>query len=413
MSIFQREVLNPVRDAIDGKVVQIPISLDRISNYLSIRQSIYTLIGGNTGSGKTSFVDDTYVLKPYMLWDKYKDNTDVTFRVLYRSMERKRSLKLAKWACWKMYQDSGILMDSDTLLGYKKVKASEEIWKRLVDSRDWADKLLDYVDIRDGRTTPSEYSNWVQSHALKHGKLLVADSVGLFWAGSKQISYIDLFKPDKTISLDSGDRVEIVSTTYRNVEYVLKSGERKYIPNRDKEITIVIGDHVGKASPDAGQRSKKEVIDKFSEHNSDFRDIYSYSPVAISQFNRAVGDIQRIKHSKGDLAPIIEDFKESGNTQEDADLILAIFNPYRYKAYDEDGIYKGYNIRDRMVSPLGFNRYRLLSVLKNSYGVDDVEFGLKFMGEVNDFRTLPKPTNEHGAINPELSIIYNNIRKGY
>ena len=57
-----------------------------------------------------------YVLNPYMWWQANKDVTDVSFKVLYRSMERSRSQKLTKWVCWKLNQDYGALIDSDTLL---------------------------------------------------------------------------------------------------------------------------------------------------------------------------------------------------------------------------------------------------------------------------------------------------------
>lgn len=96
---------------------------------------------------------------------------------------------------------------------------------------------------------------------------------------------------------------------------------------------------------------------------------------------------------------------------EDSDLVLSIFNPFRYKAYDDNGMYKGYNIRDQMVNPQGYNRYRLLSILKNSYGIDDVDFGLKFLGEVNDFTTLPRPGIDN-SITHELQKVYTEIQQG-
>ena len=88
-------------------------------------------------------------------------------------------------------------------------------------------------------------------------------------------------------------------------------------------------------------------------------------------------------------------------------MVISLFNPFRFHSYDEKGMYKGYNIRDRMVSPGGYNRYRLLSILKNSYGIDDVDYGLKFLGEVSTFMTLPRPED------PRLNQVYNDIALGY
>lgn len=410
MSIFEKEVLQPVRDALDGKVLRIPIHLERVSEVLSLRKNIYTIVGGNTGSGKTSFVDDTFVLKPFQLWNKFKDTTDVTFRVLYRSMERRRSLKLTKWACWKMYQDHGILIDSETLLGYKKAKVSEAIWNILVEARDWADMLLDYIDIRDGRTSPDDYNHWVTNHAIRNGTLYVSDTKGVY--DFKQPgTYIDTFSTGKEKTLANGEKVQIVVVTHKGETITLRQNERYYFPNREKEITIVVGDHVGKFVGQTGLTSKKQIIDKASEHNADFRDVFGYSPVGVSQFNRAIGDVQRMKFSDGDLSPQLEDFKDTGNLTEDADLVIALFNPYRYKSFDDNGMYKGYNIRDEMVNPFGHNRYRLISILKNSYGIDDVDFGLKFLGEVNDFTTLPKPGPDN-QVTQELQKVYKEIQQG-
>lgn len=409
VSIFQTEVLDHVHEGISGTPTQIPLHLQRVNNYLSIRPSIYTIVGGNSGSGKTSFVDDTFVLKPYTTWYKYRDATDITVRVLYRSMERKRRLKLAKWSCWKMYQDYGILVDAETLLGYKKEKITQDTWDKLVSCRDWANEMLDYVDIRDGRSTPSEYKAWVDGHALRHGVLYTANSIGVT-SSEDPFTVIDSFASGKVRTLRNGDTEPIVEFTYKGKDYQLKAGERRYFPHREKEITLIVSDHVGKFSPDKGMSSKKQIIDAASEYNSDFRDVYGHSPVAVSQFNRATGDIQRIKHAGGDLSPQLEDFKDTGGLVEDCDVALTIFNPFRYKAYDDNGMYKGYNIRDYMVNPNGFNRYRLLSILKNSYGIDDVDFGMKFLGEVNDFSTLPKASK--GQASAELQKEYIKIQKG-
>ena len=410
MSIFQKEVLDVVKNAMEGKTLQIPLHLERVKDVFAIRKNIYTVLGGGTGSGKTSLADDMFVLKPFSLWDKWKTETDITFRVLYRSMERKRSLKLTKWACWKMYQDTGLLIDAETLLGYKKTKVSKAVWEQLVTARDWADRLLDYVDIRDGRTTPSQHDQWVTEHALKHGTLFITDMTGMFDRANPGV-YIDLFSPDKTQKLDSGDTVQVTTYEFKGQEIVMKKGERYYVPNRPSEITIVIADHVGKFAPEVGLVNKKQIIDKASDYSADFRDVFGYSPVDISQFNRAIGDIQRMKFSEGDLSPQIEDFKDTGNLVENADLVLALFNPYRYKSYDDEGMYKGYNIRDLMVNPQGYNRYRLLTVLKNSYGIDDVDFGLRFWGEVNNFETLPKP-GEDDLISADLDVVYREIQQG-
>ena len=40
----------------------IPMGFNRLNRYIGIRRTTYYLIGGLTGSGKTSFIDDAFVL---------------------------------------------------------------------------------------------------------------------------------------------------------------------------------------------------------------------------------------------------------------------------------------------------------------------------------------------------------------
>lgn len=77
-------------------------------------------------------------------------------------------------------------------------------------------------------------------------------------------------------------------------------------------------------------------------------------------------------------------FKESANTQDDADIILALFDPVRYKVEDPSG----YDL-DRLRDKFGAKYFRSMRLIKNSYGEDDIRIGLAFMGSVGLFKELP------------------------
>jgi replicative DNA helicase len=113
------------------------------------------------------------------------------------------------------------------------------------------------------------------------------------------------------------------------------------------------------------------------------RDFYGYTIVAVQQFNRDISNPIRIKN--GDVEPQLEDFKESSVPQEDADVVLALFDPMRYKVSDPSG----YNL-DRLIDEYGGKYFRSLRLIKNSYGEDDVRIGLGFLGQVGMFKELPK-----------------------
>lgn len=75
-----------------------------------------------------------------------------------------------------------------------------------------------------------------------------------------------------------------------------------------------------------------------------------------------------------------------------ADVAMALFNPHRYNI-DE---FNGYTIQN-FISASGDNRFRSLSILKNSWGTDDIDVGLGFVGEVGRFIELP-PSSETNTI---------------
>lgn len=78
-------------------------------------------------------------------------------------------------------------------------------------------------------------------------------------------------------------------------------------------------------------------------------------------------------------------FKESSQTQDDADVILALFDPMRYKVADPSG----YDL-NKLKDEFGAKYFRSVRLIKNSYGEDDIRIGLGFLGQVGMFKELPK-----------------------
>jgi hypothetical protein len=73
-------------------------------------------------SGKTSIVDSTFVIEPYIWWKNNRDKTDMNPFWIYRSMERKVSHKIAKWTAYLMFVEHKILIDVPTLLSWPNKK---------------------------------------------------------------------------------------------------------------------------------------------------------------------------------------------------------------------------------------------------------------------------------------------------
>ena len=59
------ELQKQIDNGIDGKSIWIPIVFPKMGESVGIGKSIYTIIGGCSGTGKTAFTDLAYVLSPY------------------------------------------------------------------------------------------------------------------------------------------------------------------------------------------------------------------------------------------------------------------------------------------------------------------------------------------------------------
>jgi len=317
-----------------GRNNGIPMGFDRLNRYIGIRKSMYFLVGGLTGSGKTSFIDDAFVLNPF---DWYINQTDpkIKLNIIYRSMERSRTYKMAKWVSRKIFIDHGLIIPVAKLLGWTE-KMDHDEHDLFLMYEDYINEMSNVITIIDGPENAVGVAKELKAHALKNGSIEQLD------------------------------------------EY-----NKRYIPNDENVVTIVIIDHIGLLKTTKDQTTKKQAIDKMSDELRYARDFYGYTPVVVSQFNRDISNPMRIKN--GDVEPRLEDFAESSQTQNDADVVLALFDPMRYKVADPSG----YSL-DKLKDEFGAKYFRNLRLIKNSYGEDDVRIGLGFLGQIGMFKELKK-----------------------
>jgi hypothetical protein len=396
-----KKLLNHLDRIQNGKEIFIPNPHLRMREIFNIHKGRYILVGSNSGTGKTSYVDDTLILKPYE-WLK-QQSFDYHYEVPYFSMERSTQDKLCKWLSWKIYQDKGIKIPSNVFSvgsqGDIKLEDKHTLLAR--EYEPWMEDILSHVTIYQGPQYPSTIAERIQEIVKRVISILRSDDRNIFWNGEK----IGEFSPEITKE-ENGGLVMYRNVTNRHDKsetITITPKKTVYIPKKHNTFVKIVLDHLGKLKGS----TKKSAIDEVDEILSIARDEYQFMPIAVSQFNRAIGDITRIKFTNGNLEPILEDFKDSGNTQESADLIIGPFDPYRYKSFDKDGLYKGYNIAD-MNSPGtldldGRQRFRSIHILKNSYGDAQITFGMRFTGEVMDFKLLPLPGTK------ELQQVYNEI----
>ena len=257
----------------------------QIYKLLGIKRKLTILLAGIPGSGKTSFIDDAFVLNPFDWFiSREGQSSGIKLKIWYRSMERSRTYKLAKWVSRKIFIDNGIIIPVPKLLGWTEKMTKDEHDLFLM-YEDYMGNMEEVITIIDGPENPVGIAKELKTYALQRGKIEQMD------------------------------------------EY-----NKVYIPNDENEVTIVIIDHIGLLKLTQTQPTKKQAIDKMSDELRYARDFYGYTPVVVSQFNRDISNPIRIKN--GDVEPQLEDFAESSQTQNDADVVLALFDPMRYKVQD-------------------------------------------------------------------------------
>ncbi|SEW21861.1 DnaB-like helicase C terminal domain-containing protein [Chitinophaga sp. YR573] len=340
-----------VDQGLDGIHEGIPIGIEKLDEYLSLRKSMLYVLGGYTGSAKTSLVDDLFVLNPYdyML----RNGKPEKLRIIYWSMERKKVFKVAKWVSHKIFKDTGRIIPMKRLLGWvrKEQRLNEQEQEIVRGCKEYFDNMFKYIRIIDGRQNPTGIRKEIQRIAEENGDL-------------------------------------------RN----LNQFERVYKPSDPSITWLHIFDHVGKLKGENG-KNLKETIDSFSDDTSNYtRDLFGHSAVILSQFNRDIANPFRLKN--GDVEPRLEDFKNTGDLTEDADLVMSIFDPWRYKVLDPNG----YDL-NKLRSADGAKMYRLFNILKSSYDTEGIRIGLAFLPQTGIFKGLP-PSNTMTSADYESVINY-------
>lgn len=336
MSDFDN-LLGEIEDGRSGKNKGLPMGFERLNRYISIRKRIYTLVFGSTGSGKSSFVHNAFILNPFDYYYKnLKDRSEFTFKVFLFSMERGKTYTLAKWLSRKIFLDNGgAPIPIPKMLGWWKQKLTEDEYKLIQGYRWYVDELLKVVIIIEGPQNPTGIYKTVKAHADANG------------------------------------------VTEHPTEFT-----KIYKPNNPHEIVIPIVDHLGITKSEKGQ-GKKEAIDKVSEYFQIFRDLYGYSPVAVSQVNRDLSNPAYRKEEN--VEPNLDQVKESGRPAEDSDCVISLFDPLRYKTQDAN-----YQVENFVNSVTGGNYFRSVKILKNTYGESDIRVGMGFYGETGQFKELPR-----------------------
>lgn len=333
----------------EGKNVSIPISLTKLGDYIEIgRNTMYT-VGGITGSGKSTIVQELFLLSVMDWWMANKGKTSIKLNVIYFGMERKMFMYAAKWVSRAIFREQGITIPYMKIL-YRRGKKLDDKERELVNY---------YLDI---------FDKWQEDEAL------------IVFEGTKNPTGISIF-----IDNFAKKHGEIIPRQDGELE------SRSYKSNHENHLVLIITDHIGILKNEKVDGKVKQNIDKFSTSMRDARDLYGFSPVIVQQLNRSVSDVSRLKLN--DTLPKLSDFAETSTTSHDSDVVLALLDPYAILPEGSTTDVAGYNLL-KLKDERGAKFYRSLHILKNSFDSNGIFIPLAFQPYFGMFKDMPKKAKE-------------------
>jgi hypothetical protein len=291
--------------------------------------------------GKTAFIDSRFVIQPFL------NHKDENIQWIYFSYEISKIEKIAKFCAYFISEIYGEVIDSNVVLSRGENKLNSEMHKKVIQVyNDYVEPLFKKIDFHEDRLNPTGIYNYLYKYAEKNGEFI-----------------FDEYKDN-----------------LGNIQKKLVG----YKENDPSLYTIIIIDHIGLTRMEKGY-TKKQNIDKLSEYMVLLRNLCKFTPIVVSQFNRDLGKIERLKFTGDMLQPTMEDFKESGCMGEDCSMAIALFNPTVYSHIQK---HLGYDIKK-----IG-KGYRSAHILASRNTESGVNVGLKLEGETGRIFELNKENYE-------------------
>ena len=94
-----------------------------------------------------------------------------------------------------------------------------------------------------------------------------------------------------------------------------------------------------------------------------------------------------------DVKPKLADIADTSELARDADVVIAIFESYRYLPEDTTRDLLGYELM-KMRDNRGYKYYRSIHILKNSFDSDGITVGAAFHPETGILKTILKKPAE-------------------
>lgn len=337
MSSYKNFIIDPVKEGLENNNLGIPIplkKLSKITNYIEKGQ--YVGIGGKPTSGKSSLVDYIYMMNIYRWWKNLDVEHRPKLKMFYFNMKSKPRIKWQKWICLHLKLEYSIVIDIPTLTGGigKLYDLDDKIISMIKESAEFFEEFEhEVLTMINGPQSPSSIFNRVHNYMESIGEL---DKNNKYYLDQEHIGqYTFVFVDNTDYLLPESDGFQLM-----NLE-ALKKKHNEYNIN---------------------------LINKFNIN------IIIVIPSNVSS-SRIVKDGE-------------PNYKELGLFSKSVDLGLVCYNPYN----ENNNKYLGYPIEETVIR--GKTRFRTITVVRNSKGLENITVGTFFIGECGYFAESPHPNQE-------------------
>lgn len=265
-----------------------------------IQKSRYFGIAAPPKAGKSTFINYSFVIQPYLHCLK----NNIPFEVIYFSLEMDRISQEFDFAAFFLFYDYGIttinLPEGTTKRGEATIGLSSEFLRGRAIS-----------DQGDVIKVPEELIPKIQMVYQNRIKMLF----GEYDENGKKLSQGAITFIEKSDN-PTGIYKYLMKHAERNGSFIEESenGHKRivnYRENDSSKYTLVIMDHMRKLIPERGM-SKKEVVDKMSEYFVILRNLTKYTFSVVIHLNRGLTATDRARQFGDNLHPSSDDVKDSG-----------------------------------------------------------------------------------------------------
>lgn len=297
----------------------------------------YIILTANSGIGKTKIAKYLFVINSYNFCKKFK----IPLKIYYFALEETANKFWLSIISSQLYIKYGLQVDIKTLNSIGESILTEDLLKKIKEIELDITDMMNYIEVIDN----------------------VSNGFGIY----------------KYISAKAEARGKLIKDTFNTI----------YKPNDPEEYTFVMTDHISLLVAEKDITGEKmthwQSINKFSQDYclKGFCKRYNYTVVNVQQ-QEAAKEKQEYTFKgssiEDKLEPSLDGLADNKLTQRDADLVLGIFAPERYKIEN----FRGYDITKLK------DRYRAIKILKDrDYGLANGYLNLYMNGATNIFKELP------------------------